>query len=53
MNDLGEPENLLGMKTSTERETGTMRINQAEHIESVLERSNKKDSKPQNTPMAI
>lgn len=51
MKDLGEPKNFLGISIERNKEENTLLIHQANYIESILEKFNMKDCKPQSTPM--
>ena len=52
MNDLGPAKQILGMKISRDRSTGTLNLSQELYIEKVLSRFRVNDAKPRTTPLA-
>ena len=52
MNDLGPAKQILGMKISWDRYTGTLNLSQELYIEKVLRRFRVNDAKPGTTPLA-
>lgn len=51
MKNLGAPRNFLGIIIERNKEQNSMKLHQEKYVESMLERFNMKDCKPQNTPM--
>ncbi|CAH0550178.1 unnamed protein product [Brassicogethes aeneus] len=51
MKDLGEPNSFLGMTIERNKDENYMKLHQENYIESVLEKFNMNESKPQSTPM--
>ena len=52
MKDLGLAKQILGMKISRDRPTGTLNLSQELYIEKVLSRLRVNDAKPWTTPLA-
>ena len=49
--DLGEPNKLVGLEFTRDRERGTLTIRQTKYIESILERYGMHDANPVSTPL--
>ncbi|CAL5378709.1 unnamed protein product [Camellia sinensis] len=52
MKDLGPTQQILGMKIVCDRETKRLWLSQEKYVEQVIEKFNKKDTKPVSTPLA-
>lgn len=52
INDLGEPELLLGLKITRDRKKRTITISQTHYIDSLLEKFGMTDANPASTPLA-